>query len=76
MSSASSCVPICFQVEEDLGRQKRLVAYLKENNGRLKLDNLELHERIRLLERLPLYKYGRESACMLEFTAYKLRETY
>ena len=64
------------QAEEDLRRQQCLVAYLKEHSGRLKLDNLELHERVRLLERLPMFKYGRESACMLEFTAYKIRETY
>ena len=66
----------CMQVEDDLGRHKRLVAYLKERNGRLSLDNLELNERIRLLERLPMFQYGRESACMLEFTTYKIRETY
>ncbi|KAK9790517.1 hypothetical protein WJX73_005962 [Symbiochloris irregularis] len=63
-------------VEEDLRSQNRLVAYLKEHSGRLRVDNLELNERIRLLERLPMFKYGRESACMLEFTAYKIRETY
>ncbi|CAL8464938.1 g4473 [Coccomyxa elongata] len=64
------------QVEDDLARQKRQLSALKERNCRLKLENAELRDKAALLERLDLRKYNTKSACMLEYTHFKIKETY
>ncbi len=64
------------QVEDDLARQKRQLSALKERNCRLKLENAELRDKAALLERLDLRQYNTKSACMLEFTHFKIKETY
>ena len=65
------------QVEDDMARQKRQLAVLKERNGRLKAEAAELRDKARLLDRLDLKQHAsRKSACMLEFTHLKIRETY
>ncbi len=66
----------CTQVEDDLARQKRQLSALKERNCRLKLENAELRDKAALLERLDLRKYNTKSACMLEYTHFKIKETY
>lgn len=67
---------MCAQVEDDLARQKRQTSALKERNCRLKLEVAELRDKAALLERLDLRKYNTKSACMLEFTHFKIKETY
>lgn len=64
------------QVEDDMARQKRQLTVLKERNARLKAENCELRDKAALLERLDMHKYSTKSACMLEFTHFKIRETY
>jgi hypothetical protein len=65
------------QVEDDMARQKRQLAVLKERCARLRLENGELREKAALLDRLDLRQYSSgKSACMLEFTHLKIRETY
>ena len=64
------------QVEDDMTRQKRQLSVLKERNARLKAENCELRDKAALLERLDMHKYSTKSACMLEFTHFKIRETY
>lgn len=64
------------QVEEERTQQKQLMAYLKERNGNLKVENQELRRRICLLEKLDLLKYSNESACMRTFQLYALKESY
>jgi len=64
------------QVEDDMARQKRQLSVLKERNNRLKAENAELRDKASLLERLDMHKYSSKSACMLEFTHFKIRETY
>lgn len=59
-----------------MARQKRQVNALKERNSRLKKENSELKDKAALLERLDLRKYNTKSACMLEFTHFKISETY
>ena len=49
---------------------------LKERNARLKAENAELRDKAALLNRLDVHKYSSKSACMLEFTHFKIRETY
>ena len=49
------------------------MAYLKERNGNLKVENQELRRRICLLEKLDLLKYSNESACMRTFQLYALK---
>lgn len=53
-----------------------MISYFKERNRNLKDENLELRERICLLERLDLLRYTRESVCMREFQLHALKETY
>ena len=65
-----------WQVEEELARQKLLTQQGKDRYMRLKLENLELREKLCLLERMDVFKYHAESACMLEFKHYHLKETY
>ena len=64
------------QVEDDMARQKRQLSVLKERNNRLKAENVELRDKASLLDRLDMHKYNPKSACMLEFTHFKIRETY
>jgi hypothetical protein len=64
------------QVEEELARQKLVNQQTKDRYARLKMDNLDLREKICLLERLDMYTYRRESACMVEFQQLHLKETY
>lgn len=64
------------QVEEELTRQRLVNQQAKERYARLKLENMELREKISLLERLDLFAYRGESACMVKFQQYTLKETY
>lgn len=48
----------------------------KERYARVKLENLDLHEKICLLERLDVFTYRAESTCMMEFKQIHLKETY
>ena len=64
------------QVEDDMARQKRQLSVLKERNARLKAENAELRDKAALLNRLDVHRYSSKSACMLEFTHFKIRETY
>jgi hypothetical protein len=77
------CISYCtivtigtMQVEEELARQKLINQQTKDRHARLKMDNLDLREKICLLERLDMYTYRRESACMVEFQQLHLKETY
>ncbi len=63
-------------MEDDLARQKRAVGALKERNARLRKENGELLDKAALLDRIDLRQYSTKSACMLEFTHFKIRETY
>ncbi|KAL3156045.1 hypothetical protein ABBQ32_013033 [Trebouxia sp. C0010 RCD-2024] len=64
------------QVEDESARQQHLIGYFKERNKNLKDENLELRERLCLLERLDLLSYSRDSVCMREFKVHALKETY
>ena len=64
------------QAEEEAARLQSMISYFKERNRNLKDENLELRERICLLERLDLLSYTRESVCMREFQLHALKETY
>lgn len=64
------------QVEEELARQKLINQQTKDRYARLKMDNMDLREKICLLERLDMYTFRRESACMVEFQQMHLKETY
>ena len=70
------CLHCCHQVEDESGRQQHLIEYFKERNRNLKDENLELRERLCLLERLDLLSYSRDSVCMREFKVHALKETY
>lgn len=60
-----------------MARQKRQLAVLKERNGRLKAEVVDLRDKAKLLERVGLKQYSSsKSACMLEFTHLKISETY
>ena len=65
-----------LQVEDESARQQHLIGYFKERNKNLKDENLELKERVCLLERLDLLSYSRDSVCMWEFKLHALKETY
>lgn len=67
---------MCWQAEAEAVRQQGLISYFKERNRNLKDENLELRERICLLERLDLLSYTHESVCMREFQLHALKETY
>lgn len=64
------------QVEDESARQQHLIGFFKERNKNLKDENLELRERLCLLERLDLLSYSRDSVCMREFKVHALKETY
>lgn len=64
------------QVQDESARQQHLIGYFKERNKNLKDENLELKERVCLLERLDLLSYSRDSVCMREFKLHALKETY
>ena len=60
-----------------MARQKRQLSVLKERCARLRAEAGELREKAALLDRLELRQYSAgKSACMLEFTHLKIRETY
>lgn len=64
------------QVQDESARQQHLIGYFKERNKNLKDENMELKERVCLLERLDLLSYSRDSVCMREFKLHALKETY
>ena len=67
----------CAQVEDDMARQKRQLAVLRERNSRLKAEVGDLKDKSKLLDRMDLKQYhSSKSACMLEFTHLKISETY
>ena len=63
-------------MQEELSRHKQLLGFLREQVARTQLDNIELRQRVCLLERLPALSYGSQSACMLEFVGPGSKETY
>ena len=63
-----------LQAQEELVRHKQLISYLREQCARSQLDNMELRQRVCLLERLPALGYASPSACMVDFVGRK--ETY
>ena len=68
---------VTWQVEDDMARQKRQLSVLKERNARLRAENADLQGKAALLDRMDLKQYSAgKSACMLEFTHLKIRETY
>lgn len=64
------------KAEDESARQQHLIGYFKERNKNLKDENIELKERLCLLERLDLLSYSRDSVCMREFKLHALKETY
>ncbi|CAK0787193.1 hypothetical protein CVIRNUC_010409 [Coccomyxa viridis] len=76
LAKADKATNLAKQVEDDMARQKRQLSVLKERNARLKAENIELRDKAALLNRLDVHKYSSKSACMLEFTHFKIRETY
>ncbi|CAL5229415.1 g12736 [Coccomyxa viridis] len=76
LAKADRATNLAKQVEDDMARQKRQLSVLKERNSRLKAENVELRDKAALLDRLDMHKYNPKSACMLEFTHFKIRETY
>ncbi|KAK9840871.1 hypothetical protein WJX84_006254 [Apatococcus fuscideae] len=64
------------QAEDEALQQKRAAVIVRDSNKALRLEVLELREKICLLERLPLLHHGRQSRCMQEFVFSELKETY
>lgn len=64
------------QAEDEALQQKRAAVIVRDSNKALRLEVLELREKICLLERLPLLHHGGQSRCMQEFVFSELRETY
>ena len=64
------------QAEEEALQQKRAATIVRDCNKDLRLEVLELREKICLLERLPLLHHGGQSACMQEFVFTSLKDTY
>ncbi|KAK9861751.1 hypothetical protein WJX84_007628 [Apatococcus fuscideae] len=63
------------QAEEEALQQKRAATIVRDCNKDLRLEVLELREKICLLERLPLLHHGGQSACMQEFVFTSLKDT-
>ena len=77
ISVDKGCALLMRQVEDDMARQKRQLSVLKERNTRLRAENADLKDKAALLDRMDLKQYSAgKSACMLEFTHLKIRETY
>ena len=57
--------PWPLQAKEDLARHQQVVAFLKQEYTRVSTSNVELPQRVAVLERLPVLSYSHPSACVV-----------
>lgn len=67
---------IHLQAEELLTRQRLTHQQVKDRYARTKMENVDLKEKIGLIERLDVLAFRRESACLVEYQQLHLKETY